>query len=215
MTGRHLIATVSGVNEVSTAASLVIALLALVFSVVSTKHASRAARAAEAAARSAEMSARAEERAVVIEQQRFEREQLELERLAGAETSAREAAERQARSAHLELHTTRTVREVPPTFGDPETYDYWLVVANAGPAVAERVRIANFACNGYGEQDMPAHARDPSQLSPGVSLLARRSWEIHLVKTSPRNTYDLAHADVAWSDGNGENCVRLAIDRRW
>lgn len=202
-------------NGVLAVASALMALAALILSIVSTKHAARSARAAEAAAASAELSARAEERAVAIEQQRFEREQQELERQAAAEDAASEAAARQARAAKLELHTERTVREAPPTFGDAEQYDYWLVIANVGSVIAEQVRISNFACNGDGKLDMPAQARDASQLAPGVGLLARRSWRVQLQRTGDRSTFDLAFADVSWRDGNGDNRQRLSIERRW
>lgn len=202
-------------NDVLTVASPLIALAALLLSVVSTRHASRSARAAEAAARSAELSAEAEVLAAAIDQQRFEREQIELARQAEADTAAREAVEQEQRSAKIQLYTTRTPRERPPTFGDAEQYDYWLVVANNGYTMAERVRISNISCNGYGKQDMPAQALDASELSPRVGLLARRDWRIKLVKSGDRSTYDLAFADVAWSDGNGDNRARLPIERQW
>jgi hypothetical protein len=120
-------------------------------------------------------------------------------------TAIEEARRREEVSARLVADLTAGVnRELKKGAGSHEYHDYWLVLTNRGPAVAEDVDVHLLAEKDGGE---------PPELSKGghfpVTLDAGQEYRVWLMVS-----YGMSpnfRADLRWQDGRGEQRKTLAL----
>lgn len=175
------------ISAVAAATAGLASLAAIIFAILSNKHARRRADAAEESARAATK----------------EREQSDADR---------REAEDATKSATLILRTERELAH-NTTFGRPDDpYTYDLVIVNQGTHEASNLLISNLAW--AGDHDIPA-AADTRRLTRRAPLISGGQHRIRLHCSGKRNSWEISECTVHWEDGLGHHEKGFQVAQTW